>query len=92
MVTINKNISSTQSHKKMVEAKIRELEKEKKKLPVIKKEIKKLQSNKSKNQRKAEKVRVLLDQLSLLIKETRMQEVQLRTLNKRLDGMKKKLI
>ena len=89
---INKKVQAKTKTKKLVNAKIRQLEKEKKKLPVINKEIKSLRNEKAKHERKIDKSRVMLDQLTLVIKETRLQEQQLRRLNSRLESMKKRIM
>lgn len=90
--SINRKMVAAQNNHREVINRVRVLEREKKKLPVIKKGITDLRSDRDRHLRKVEKIRVMLDQLSLIIKETRMQESQLKKLNKKLERMKKKLI
>lgn len=89
---INKKVLSQQTAKKQVLDRIKELERERKKLPLIDAGVRHLKSEKAKHERKMNRIRVILDQLTLVIKETRMQEQQLRKLNRKLELTKKRLI
>ncbi|MBR9679146.1 MAG: hypothetical protein GON13_02675 [Nanoarchaeota archaeon] len=87
-----RNIKKKLEEKKKIDNWIRDLEKKKKQLPKVKKEISFLRREKASFEKKEEKTRVFLDQLSLVIKETLMQEQQLRKIRKRLDREKERVL
>ena len=87
-----RKIKKKLEEKKKIDNWIRELEKKKKQLPKVKKEINTFRRDKTSFERKEEKTRILLDQLNLVIKETLMQEHQLRKIRKKLDREKQRVL
>ena len=88
----SKKINNGLEEKRILENKIKELLKKKKQLPILKREINRLRRENDKVVRKNDSVRVLVDQLNLVIKETLMQQEQLKSIKNRLDKSKTKFL